>query len=289
MSDRAIFLKLGDTLYRADFPWAKTPAGTFKVSDVATDGRGHVYLLVRRNPFVNDGGPAIYEFAPDGRQVAAFGEEVVDAHYLTVASDGRILVVDRDANEVVIFDRQGRRIGGLGGRHRPGEPFNSPTGVGVAPSGDIYVTDGYGGSQVHRFAPDGALRLSWGEPGAGPGQFSTPHGVVILPPAAPGEGERVVVADRENNRLQVFTPEGEFQEEWGDHFHPMDLDIDRDGNLLVTDQIPRLSVVAPDGRLVGRARSIPTLAHGLSQDPEGAIFLAIMNLHGIAKLVPQPA
>src|SRR5439155_15039166 len=92
---------------------------------------------------------------------------------------------------------------------RGGPPFNRPTNLAVAPSGDVYVSDGYGNCRVHRYAADGKLIGSWGEPGSGPGQFILPHSVWV---AADG---RVLVADRENDRIQVFSPSGEYLTEWG--------------------------------------------------------------------------
>ena len=39
--------------------------------------------------------------------------------------------------------------------------------------------DGYGNARIHQFDADGRLLFSWGEPGAGPGQFHVPHGIAI--------------------------------------------------------------------------------------------------------------
>ena len=60
-----------------------------------------------------------------------------------------------------------------------GPPFNLPTDIDVAPGGEMFVTDGYGNARVHKFAPDGKLMFSWGEPGSGPGQFNLPHAIWI--------------------------------------------------------------------------------------------------------------
>src|SRR4029077_310489 len=91
---------------------------------------------------------------------------------------------------------------------RAGPPFHRPTNMALAEDGAIYVTDGYGNARVHKFAPNGRLLLSWGEPGGGPGQFNLPHGIAV------DRDGRVYVADRENSRVQVFTPEGEYLTEW---------------------------------------------------------------------------
>ena len=72
----------------------------------------------------------------------------------------------------------------------------------------MFVTDGYGNARVHKFAADGTHLLSWGEPGPGPGQFSLPHGVWI------DRHGRVLVCDRENDRVQVFDQEGQLLRVW---------------------------------------------------------------------------
>ena len=46
-----------------------------------------------------------------------------------------------------------------------GPPFHHPTDVSASPTGEIYVSDGYRNSRVHKYSPDGTLLKSWGEPG----------------------------------------------------------------------------------------------------------------------------
>src|SRR5262249_6987289 len=88
---------------------------------------------------------------------------------------------------------------------------------------------GYGNARVHRFTPDGRLLHSWGEPGAGPGQFNLPHGLAV-----DREG-RVFVADRENSRVQVFSPKGEFLSQITEVARPMQVALDGDDNLYVAE------------------------------------------------------
>jgi len=49
----------------------------------------------------------------------------------------------------------------------------------VGENGEIYVADGYGNSSVHRFSAEGQHLHSWGAPGDGRGEFTTPHGIWI--------------------------------------------------------------------------------------------------------------
>jgi sugar lactone lactonase YvrE len=137
-------------------------------------------------------------FEPSGRFHAAWGHDrIADAHGISISPDDRVFLVDRDAHQILIFTIDGALLGTLGERHAPRfqAPFNHPTDAAVAPDGDIYVSDGYGNSAVHRFAPTGELKRTWGRPGAGPGEFSTPHAIWV------DRSGRVLVADRENNRV----------------------------------------------------------------------------------------
>ena len=79
-----------------------------------------------------------------------------------------------------------------------GGPFNHPSDIAVSPSGDIYVSDGYGNSSVRRFSSDGTHISSFGSPSSGPGQFKVPDTIRIA-----NDG-RVFVCDRENYRVQKF-------------------------------------------------------------------------------------
>src|SRR5205823_6614231 len=139
-------------------------------------------------------------------------------------------LVDRFLQQVLKFTTDGKLLMAIGTRRETasdGSPFNHPTDVAVAPTGEIYVSDGYGAARVHKFAADGKHLLSWGTRGTGPGEFNLPHSVWVDTP------ERILVADRENHRVQVFTSRGEYVEEWGGFRQPTDFFEDRDGTLYV--------------------------------------------------------
>jgi DNA-binding beta-propeller fold protein YncE len=261
-----LVVTLGEHLYAVERPWGQLPDGLRLqyVSDLALDSQGHVYVAQR-------GDPPVVVFDADGDYVRAWGSGVIaDAHGICITSDDLVWLVDRDAHQLVACDTLGRPQLTIGERHRPrlGAPFNHPTDVAVGPNGDLYVADGYGNSAVHRFTADGVWQQTWGTPGAGPGQFTTPHAVRVM-----ADG-RVLVADRENNRVEVFSAGGAYLTEWGDLYHPMDIYIDADGLVYVTDQIPRLSVFTPDGQPVGRCRPVLYGAHGIWGDGDGSLYLA---------------
>ena len=277
-----LFVTLGQQRYQVERPWGDIPSAGGKVTDVVCDDRGHVFVLLRADCYVDEALPVVIELSPDGHRLASWGEDIADGHMLSIGPDGRIYVVDRDAHEIVIFDKNGQRIGDIGQRHKPDAPFNHPCDVAIVPSGDIYVADGYGASRVHRFSGNGDLIATWGEPGGSPGQFTTPHGICAL-----ADG-RVAVADRENNRLQVFSAQGDLLAIWLDFHHPMDIFQDAAGHLYVTDQVPRLSMLTLDGKLLGRCRPVLNGAHGMWGDRAGHLFMAEMNPSRITRLTPVP-
>jgi hypothetical protein len=213
--------------------------------------------------------------------LGSWGEgALAEPHYINAGRDGTMLVADRDAHQVLGFDRAGKLVQALGKRHWPSldAPFNHPTAAAEAADGEIYVADGYGNSSVHRFASDGALIKTWGGQGSGPGAFTTPHAIAV------DRHGRVLVGDRENNRVQLFDRTGKYLAEWGDFYHPMQVWIDDRDLVFVTDQIPRISLLTLDGKLVGRCRGAINGAHGLSGDADGNLYLSELPPQEITKL-----
>ena len=277
-----LFVALGAQRYRVERPWGDLPlTGAGRISDVACDAAGRVYVQFRIDSQVDQPAPGIVVLAPDGTRLAAWGETIQDGHMFTVHPDGRVFVVDRDAHEVVIFSATGERLGGLGTRHGPGAPFNAPCDVAFAPNGEIYVADGYANARIHRFAADGTPLGGWGRPGRGPGEFCTPHAVWVL-----ADG-RVLVCDRDNSRVQVFTADGRHLFDITDTHKPMDVHGGPAGGFYVTDQVPRLSLFDAAGRLVGRCRPVLNGAHGMWWDPRsGVIYQSEQNPNRLTRLVP---
>ncbi len=181
----------------------------------------------------------------DGTFVRAWGEGMFTprAHGLTVAPDDTLWFTDDGDHSVRKFTRDGELLRTLGTSGRPSDtgydgknhgsvqraagPFNRPTNLAIAPKGDLYVSDGYGNARVHHFSPRGELVRSWGEPGSGPGQFRLVHAVAV------DEDGRVFVCDRENDRIQIFSPEGEYLEEWTSVQRPTHLVFDGRGHAIV--------------------------------------------------------
>jgi peptidylglycine monooxygenase len=270
----------GDYRYEVICPWGTLPPGLSfnRISHVAVDSRDRVYVYQRHDP-------PIVVFDSAGNVLTAWGEgRLIDAHGISVGPDDHVYVCNRDEHEVLQCTPEGRLVLVLGQRGRPAlqAPFNHPADVALAPNGDIYVADGYGNSAVHRFSAEGKHLCSWGRPGVGPGAFTTPHAVWV------DATERVLIADRENNRVQRFSPEGDYYGEWRDLYHPMDIYVDRAGTVYVTDQIPRVTMFSPEGALLARGKPVPYMPHGVYGDSQGNLYIADTRRNELTKLVRQP-
>lgn len=207
--------------FRAIEDWARLPEGwRAPMAAVAVDSRDRVYGF-------NRGEHPVVVLDKDGRFLHAWGEGLFAfPHAIRVDRSDNIWIVDRNNGQVFKFTPEGKLLLTLGTKGyrsdtgagegiygyrvltHPGSPFNLPTDVCIDESGDIFVSDGYSNCRIHRFSPEGVLRYSWGLPGRGPGEFRLPHGVWI------DRRGRVLVADRENDRVQVFSREGAFIAQW---------------------------------------------------------------------------
>ena len=261
----AFTIGAGDFRYEYQPGWARLLSGMSLQgpSGVAVDSTDHVYVFQRQ-------GPAVLKFDRSGEMQGVWQRQdgvPADAHHIHVGPDDTVYLTDRDAHQVLLYDTGGHFLRSLGTRDQAAmqAPFNHPADVCVAPSGELYVADGYGNSSVHRFSATGDYITSFGSPGSSPGQFRVPHSVRV------SQDGRVYVADRENHRVQVFTSEGDFLTEWTDFKCPMGVHIDANQVVYVTDQIPRVSIYSLDGELLARGRTFEG-AHQVYTDSEGSIY-----------------
>ena len=278
MSEESLYVVLGPCRYRVERFWGVMPAQTHLglVSTLAVAADGTV-LVAQRNA------PPVAMFDANGSYQGAWGGNgIADPHGIKVDGAGRVLLVDRDAHQVLICTPGGERLATLGERNHPRfqAPFNHPTSAHAAADGEVYVADGYGNSCVHRFDAAGRHLATWGSPGRGAGEFSTPHALLV------DSRDRVLVVDRENDRVQVFDRSGAHLQSWHGFNRPMDICEDAEGFLYVSDQTPRLSRLDADGRLVGRCRPVWNVPHGVSVSREGVFYLTEMNPSSLTRLVP---
>jgi NHL repeat len=274
-----LIVALGDWRYRIERPFGSWPKNEGFVTDVAVDGRGHVFVGLRHDSLTQPDDPRIVELGPDGAYLGGWGgSHIADTHLLTISSDGRVLIVDRDMHEIVVCSAAGERIGSLGARGQPLKPFNHPSDVAVTASGHILVADGYAAHLVHRFDPSGDYLGAFGGPGREPGRFMEPHALWAF-----ADG-RVAVIDRCNDRVQVFTEQGVLLDVWEGFYRPVAIWGDADGNAFITDSVPRLHCLGPRGERSGVCRPVLNGAHGIFGTPSGDIFLAEGNPSRVTRL-----
>jgi hypothetical protein len=236
-------MPLGQGTHRYELveDWEQLPEGFSHgdVAGVATDSQDRVYVFNRsQHPLL------VYN--RDGSFLTSWGEGVFTRPHGITIHDDLVYLADDGNHTVRKFTLDGELLMTLGTPDQPsntgynwdvstrlntiahgGPPFHRPTRLSVSQDGDLYVSDGYGNARIHRFSAKGDLLQSWGEPGTGPGEFNLPHSVW-----AHTDG-RVFVCDRENERVQIFGPHGEFLDEWTNMNRPGDLFIDRDGNVYI--------------------------------------------------------
>ncbi|MGE0601734.1 MAG: peptidyl-alpha-hydroxyglycine alpha-amidating lyase family protein [Dehalococcoidia bacterium] len=293
--------------------WAKIPHGIWlqEATSVAVDSQDRIYVF-------NRGNMPVLVFDPEGNVVDMWGNDdpgsgtrlISDAygnqmqswpgnrwlraHSIRTDHQDNLWLVDVLGHTITKTDRSGNELMKLGtGEASPaqgGAPFNRPTDVAVNPAnGDIYVSDGYRNSRVHRFDAGGKLLQSWGESGSDPGQFSLPHNICMF------GADGVIVADRENHRVQVFSLTGDFQAEWHVH-HAVAVTHGRAGdeNIYVAEQGPplvqfgvpnlghRVSIYNRAGELQGRfGAPLPgerpnefLWPHSIAVDSKGDVYVA---------------
>lgn len=285
----------GDYRYRVTGDnWGNLPEGWIykEATAVAVDANDRVYVF-------NRGTAPMVVYDTDGNMVDHWGEGIFkNPHGVSIAPDGNLWCVDNGDSTVRKMSPSGEVLMTLGEPNKPsakmsGKPFSVPTHVAVDPSsGDFYVADGYSNASVHKFSADGELIKTWGESGTDPGQFNIVHNI-----ATDSEGW-VYVADRENHRIQKFSPDGEFHSQVVNMSRTAALYIDTRGsedliyvgeyfsgiasNAVGTDLGPRITIMTTSGEIVARVGIEPYgeqvgrffSPHGIAVDSKGDIYVA---------------
>ena len=265
-----------------------------EVGGVATNSRGDIFVYTRTGhptlsmatarPFTH-GGSRLFQFDRNGKFVREIGQGVYGflfAAQVRVDPQDNLWVVDQMSGMVMKFDAQGHIMfllgrkpesvnnpprpagGGEGGgaaaapagAGRPQDLFDQPTDVAWDAQGNIFVADGLGNARVAKFTKDGVFVKSWGQKGAGPGQFENVRSIAV-----DAQGN-VYTADGGNGRVQVFDNNGTFKTEFKGLGNPQALCLTSGANpvLYVSNSNPPTDIdmageiykMRLDGTMIGR-------------------------------------
>ena len=270
--------------------------------------------------------PPILKFDPSGKLLTSFGAGLFAyPHGFTIDNDGNLWASDVNDKETVLgmsaknadgvvkgqevlkLSPTGKILMMLGKEGLAGDgpdTFDRPTGVAIAPNGDVFVSDGHAPNKLNaarivKFTKGGEFIKAWGHLGAEPGNFNEPHDIFVG-----GSQNHVFVADRENKRVQVFDQDGNFIAAWTQFGQPSSVFVDKNDALYTGVSFPDPNAKKGElrGIMIGSARDgslkafIPdpvdldtvvrgTSASGLAVDDKGTIYAADVGAHNLRKYV----
>jgi peptidylamidoglycolate lyase len=204
-----------------------------------------------------------------------------------------IWVIDREGQQILKFTNDGKKlvlkIGEKGVAGTDHEHFNLPAGIAFLPDGSFYIADGYRNTRVIKFDAAGKFQLEWGTKGTEPGQFNLVHSVAV------DAARRVFVADRSNNRIQIFDAQGKFLDQWQHIAQPAYLLIAADNKSLWVasngaDRIAKYDMNGVFQTSWGVHGNLPgwiTNFHNFAVDPSGALYVADAFNNRVQKFVPR--
>ena len=287
--------------------WGKLPAGwpSLGHGGIATDSEDNVY-------YFNSSDHPVVVFDRDGNFLTSWGEGVlIDSHGMHIDAEDNLYLPVRWGHVVLKYDRYGNQLmtigtwnepsdTGIPHGHGPGQPggwnegteifpgptatwpnvraagpFNMPTDVSQAANGDLYISDGYANFRVHVFTSDGQFKFSWGEWGKyRPGEFHNPHGIWV-----DNKRDQVFVADRDNDRIQIFDLEGNYITHWSGFRRPASIYIDDEDIVYVPEMRAYVSILDIKGNPITRVDGPyghwprGSSAHCLWVDSHGDIYI----------------
>lgn len=211
------------------------------------DDTGGLWMLFRSEPPINYINAA-------GQITRSFGDGmIVQAHGFCMDNDGNLWAGDSGpfgddpsttgrGFQIHKFSQQGEHLMSLGqaGVSRADEAtlFIGPTACAVMPDGNIVIADGHwprpsnaqqDGDRLVVVTPQGEFVRETGMMGAGPGEFMGPHALAL------DAQNRLYVADRSNNRVQILDENLNFVDDWRHFGRPSGITVLEDGTMVVAD------------------------------------------------------
>jgi sugar lactone lactonase YvrE len=238
-----------------------------ETSGMAFGAKGTIFAFTRSEP-------PLVALDASGKVVGTWGDHMfVWPHGIRFDKEGNMWLTDGQNDKdntngqlVYKFSPDHKLLMTIGTKGVAGDgeyTFNGPTDVAWGRNGDIFVTDGHVNARVVKYTKDGKFIRAWGKKGTGPGEFNLPHSVAI-----DSQG-RVFIADRSNNRIQIFDQDGKFLDQWTQFGGDSTLVITADDTLYATDTYKYKCVFVGDaktGRVIDKLSNL-TIAEGLAVDP----------------------
>ncbi len=275
-SDKQLVIGTGEHRYEVLHNWAQLPAQyTWQTThNVAVDRDQNLYVIHEGRENLKDH-PSIFVFDPQGKFIRAFGKQFQGGgHGLEVRTEGKEQFLWVTGYQQVksfakltlkgetVWEKHAPMDSGVYLKDEDTKPMKRwgrdafmPTNYAFLPDGGFYLADGYGSYRIHRYDKAGKWLAKFGEPGTGPGQFNTPHGIWL--DDRPGRKPSVVVCDRANKRLQWFDLDGKHLKTLDGFILPANIDSHKDV-LLVPDLSARITLLDKDDKVITH----------LGEDPE---------------------
>ncbi len=275
-SEKPLIIGEGSYRYEVLHDWAQLPAkySWQTTHNVAVDRDNNLYVIHEGRENLKDH-PSIFVFDPQGKFIRAFGNQFQGGgHGLEVRTEGKEQFLWVTAYQQVksfakltlkgetVWEKHAPMESGVYLKDENTKPIKRwgrdafmPTNFAFLPDGGFYLADGYGAHRVHRYDKNGKWVSMFGEPGTGPAQFNTPHGLWM--DDRPGRAPSIVVADRANKRLQWWSLEGKHIKTLDGFILPANLDSHKD-TLLVPDLSARITLLDKNDKVITH----------LGEDPE---------------------
>jgi hypothetical protein len=285
--------------YRAGVHWGQLPAGRRwgSTASVITANDGTIWVTDRCGASGSGGttcGGAnasvdpVFQFDTSGRLLKSWGRGMfVSPHKLTMDREGNLWMADNGGHQVFKLTQDGKVLLTLGkkGVAGPGnDEFDAPTEVVIGANGDIFVGDGHtggglatGNARIVKFSKDGKFIKTWGKKGMGPGEFDLVHTLAL------DSKGRLFVGDRQNNRIQIFDQDGNFQAQWFQFGRPSGIYIDQK-----TDTIYVADSESRDARNNVGLPGLPPTGYSFNPGAQRGIRIGSARDGSVRSFVPEP-
>ena len=288
--------------------WGLRPDGTSALGPthggVVVDKEGNVYVSANKGVVV---------FSPDGKVIKEFvGDQYANIHDLKIRDEEGTEFLygarNNNAEGIKFHSKSGEIVLRLGFPKESGlnlTKFN-PTAITIAPSGDIFLADGYASNHIFKFDKTGKYLKHFGSPGNDLKQFNTCHGMCLDTRYDP---PRLLICDRNHQpkgRLLHYDLDGNFIEEvitglgmptsaavQGDYVSVPDLHgrlviLDKSNTIMAVlghnpDPAKRVNFNVPQDQWI---EGVFSGTHGSYWDKDGNLYVQDWNVSGrIMKLV----